>query len=158
MLGHNDFVIKVPNAEGVRTLAPGATIRIGWRTEDCRALDAFWTSSVQPDRAGRRGTALNRLRKQMETGRAEMRPAAWRWQAGADCGDEKTGQANDSASRHYGHGRVAAARDRLPSAAPAAARQLTIVSWGGAYQESQRKAYFEPYMADDRHQDRRGRV
>ena len=26
------------------------------------------------------------------------------------------------------------------------ARDLTIVSWGGAYQEAQRKAYFEPFM------------
>lgn len=26
--------------------------------------------------------------------------------------------------------------------------ELTIVSWGGAYQESQRKAYFEPFMKD----------
>jgi putative spermidine/putrescine transport system substrate-binding protein len=29
-----------------------------------------------------------------------------------------------------------------------AADQLTIVSWGGAYQESQRKAYYEPYMKE----------
>jgi putative spermidine/putrescine transport system ATP-binding protein len=41
LLGHNNFVIKVPNSEGVPDLAPGATIRIGWRAEDCRALDAF---------------------------------------------------------------------------------------------------------------------
>ena len=26
------------------------------------------------------------------------------------------------------------------------ARDLTIVSWGGAYQEAQRKAYFDPFM------------
>ncbi len=26
------------------------------------------------------------------------------------------------------------------------ARDLTVVSWGGAYQEAQRKAYFEPYI------------
>ena len=25
--------------------------------------------------------------------------------------------------------------------------ELTVVSWGGAYSESQRKAYYEPYMA-----------
>jgi putative spermidine/putrescine transport system substrate-binding protein len=31
--------------------------------------------------------------------------------------------------------------------AASAADQLTIVSWGGAYSESQRKAYYEPYMA-----------
>jgi putative spermidine/putrescine transport system ATP-binding protein len=41
LLGHKNFVIKVPNSEGVPNLAPGATIRIGWRAEDCRALDAF---------------------------------------------------------------------------------------------------------------------
>ena len=29
-----------------------------------------------------------------------------------------------------------------------AADQLTIVSWGGAYQESQRKAYYEPFMKE----------
>ena len=29
-----------------------------------------------------------------------------------------------------------------------AADQLTIVSWGGAYQESQRKAYYEPYTKE----------
>jgi putative spermidine/putrescine transport system substrate-binding protein len=29
-----------------------------------------------------------------------------------------------------------------------AADELTIVSWGGAYQESQRKAFFEPFMKD----------
>jgi len=34
----------------------------------------------------------------------------------------------------------------LPPAKPAfAGSDLTITSWGGAYQESQRKAYFEPY-------------
>jgi putative spermidine/putrescine transport system substrate-binding protein len=33
-------------------------------------------------------------------------------------------------------------------AAPASGKQLTIVSWGGAYQESQRKAYYEPYTAE----------
>ncbi|WP_455886186.1 ABC transporter substrate-binding protein [Pseudomonas rustica] len=30
-------------------------------------------------------------------------------------------------------------------AAPALARDLTVVSWGGAYQDSQRKIFFEPY-------------
>jgi putative spermidine/putrescine transport system ATP-binding protein len=39
--GSDDFVIKVPNAEGVPDLAPGSTISIGWKKEDCRALDAF---------------------------------------------------------------------------------------------------------------------
>ncbi len=32
------------------------------------------------------------------------------------------------------------------STAPAFADDLTITSWGGAYSESQRKAYYEPYM------------
>jgi putative spermidine/putrescine transport system ATP-binding protein len=41
LLGHSNFVIKVPNSEGVPDIRPGATIRIGWRPEDCRALDAF---------------------------------------------------------------------------------------------------------------------
>ncbi len=39
--GNKDFVIKVANAEGVPDLAPGATISVGWRKEDCRALDVF---------------------------------------------------------------------------------------------------------------------
>lgn len=37
----------------------------------------------------------------------------------------------------------------LTAAKPAmAGESLTIVSWGGAYQESQRKAFFEPYAKD----------
>jgi putative spermidine/putrescine transport system substrate-binding protein len=35
----------------------------------------------------------------------------------------------------------------VPSAV-AQDKALTIVSWGGAYSESQRKAYYEPYMAE----------
>ncbi|WP_377828103.1 ABC transporter ATP-binding protein [Bradyrhizobium lupini] len=38
--GHEDFVIKLPNSEGAAHLEPGAEITIGWKTEDCRALDA----------------------------------------------------------------------------------------------------------------------
>lgn len=37
---HDDFVIKVPNSGGVAQIEPGAVITIGWKTEDCRALDA----------------------------------------------------------------------------------------------------------------------
>jgi putative spermidine/putrescine transport system ATP-binding protein len=37
--GCDDFIIKVPNAAGERPLTVGETIRIGWRLEDCRALD-----------------------------------------------------------------------------------------------------------------------
>ncbi len=32
-------------------------------------------------------------------------------------------------------------------AAPAVARDLTVVSWGGAYQDAQRDVYFKPFMA-----------
>lgn len=39
--GQQQFVIKVPNADGGMELAPGGTISIGWKQEDCRALDAF---------------------------------------------------------------------------------------------------------------------
>jgi putative spermidine/putrescine transport system ATP-binding protein len=38
--GHDDFVVKLPNSEGAVQLEPGAAITIGWKTEDCRALDA----------------------------------------------------------------------------------------------------------------------
>jgi putative spermidine/putrescine transport system ATP-binding protein len=39
--GHDDFVVKVPNTEGVPSLAPGDVIPVGWKREDCRALDAL---------------------------------------------------------------------------------------------------------------------
>ncbi|WP_253609768.1 MULTISPECIES: ABC transporter ATP-binding protein [unclassified Bradyrhizobium] len=38
--GHDDFVIKLPNSEGLVQLEPGASITVGWKIEDCRALDA----------------------------------------------------------------------------------------------------------------------
>ncbi|MDE5466165.1 polyamine ABC transporter ATP-binding protein [Bradyrhizobium sp. CSS354] len=38
--GHDDFVVKLPNSEGTVQVEPGAVITIGWKTEDCRALDA----------------------------------------------------------------------------------------------------------------------
>ncbi|WP_461621869.1 ABC transporter ATP-binding protein [Bradyrhizobium sp. 23AC] len=38
--GHDDFVIKLPNSEGVTQIETGAEITVGWKTEDCRALDA----------------------------------------------------------------------------------------------------------------------
>jgi putative spermidine/putrescine transport system ATP-binding protein len=38
--GSDDFVIKVPNAAGHVHLEVGAAIQVGWRVEDCRALDA----------------------------------------------------------------------------------------------------------------------
>ena len=38
-------------------------------------------------------------------------------------------------------------------AIPAGARDLTVVSWGGDYQDAQRDAYFKPFMqtTGDRH-------
>jgi putative spermidine/putrescine transport system ATP-binding protein len=40
VLGSDNFVIKVANSDGVPNLTPGSQIRIGWKPEDCRALDA----------------------------------------------------------------------------------------------------------------------
>lgn len=37
--GRDDFVIKLPNSEGMVQVAQGAAITIGWKAEDCRALD-----------------------------------------------------------------------------------------------------------------------
>jgi len=39
--GHDDFVVKVPNASGHVHLKPGETVKIGWQAEDCRALDVI---------------------------------------------------------------------------------------------------------------------
>jgi putative spermidine/putrescine transport system substrate-binding protein len=41
---------------------------------------------------------------------------------------------------------LAAALAAAALGAPAAARDLTIVSWGGAYQDAQRAVYFQPFM------------
>jgi putative spermidine/putrescine transport system ATP-binding protein len=38
--GQDDFIVKVPNAAGHVHLQPGQTVTVGWKTEDCRALDA----------------------------------------------------------------------------------------------------------------------
>jgi putative spermidine/putrescine transport system ATP-binding protein len=38
--GNEDFIIKTRNAPDQRRLQPGEQIEIGWRAEDCRALDA----------------------------------------------------------------------------------------------------------------------
>ena len=38
--GNDDFVMKYRNAQDQNRLAAGDKIRIGWRAEDCRALDA----------------------------------------------------------------------------------------------------------------------
>jgi len=38
--GSDDFIIKVPRGFGGRQMNPGQEIKIGWRSNDCRALDA----------------------------------------------------------------------------------------------------------------------
>jgi len=40
LLGHDDFVIKIPNSAGHNWLKEGETLQVGWEAEDCRALDA----------------------------------------------------------------------------------------------------------------------
>ena len=37
--GRDDFIVKVPNAMRQSGLVPGQQVPLGWRTEDCRALD-----------------------------------------------------------------------------------------------------------------------
>jgi len=36
----------------------------------------------------------------------------------------------------------------LLAATPALARDLTVVSWGGSYQDAQREIYFEPFKKE----------
>ena len=38
--GHDDFVVKIPNASGHAALKEGDVAKFGWTVEDCRALDA----------------------------------------------------------------------------------------------------------------------
>ena len=38
--GHDDFIVKIPNAAGHSALKEGSTVKVGWEMEDCRALDA----------------------------------------------------------------------------------------------------------------------
>jgi len=38
--GNDDFIVKIPNAQGHAKLERGQTARFGWAAEDCRALDA----------------------------------------------------------------------------------------------------------------------
>jgi putative spermidine/putrescine transport system ATP-binding protein len=38
--GNGDFIVKVPNGPIRGLLEVGALTQVGWRTEDCRALDA----------------------------------------------------------------------------------------------------------------------
>ncbi|MEM9602176.1 MAG: ABC transporter ATP-binding protein [Pseudomonadota bacterium] len=37
--GHNEFIVKVPNAAGHARLNVGETVHLTWEREDCRALD-----------------------------------------------------------------------------------------------------------------------
>ena len=38
--GHDDFIVKMPNAAGHIVLNEGETVNVGWHANDCRALDA----------------------------------------------------------------------------------------------------------------------
>lgn len=38
--GHDDFIVKVPNASGHKHLVVGEKTIVSWQSEDCRALDA----------------------------------------------------------------------------------------------------------------------
>jgi putative spermidine/putrescine transport system ATP-binding protein len=39
VLGHDDFIVKIPNSADHAQLQEGGTANIGWTAEDCRALD-----------------------------------------------------------------------------------------------------------------------
>jgi putative spermidine/putrescine transport system ATP-binding protein len=39
--GSDEFIVKIPNTAGHTPLKEGATVKVGWETEDCRALDAI---------------------------------------------------------------------------------------------------------------------
>ena len=38
--GEDEFVVKIPNSAAHAQLREGETVKVGWKTEDCRALDA----------------------------------------------------------------------------------------------------------------------
>lgn len=38
--GNDEFIVKIPNKNNHAALAVGTEVRVGWVTEDCRALDA----------------------------------------------------------------------------------------------------------------------
>ena len=40
LLGNDEFIVKVPNSGAHRAMRVGETVRVGWRAEDCRALNA----------------------------------------------------------------------------------------------------------------------
>jgi len=35
----DEFIVKIPNAFGQAALKEGTSVKVGWETEDCRALD-----------------------------------------------------------------------------------------------------------------------
>ncbi len=37
--GHNEFIVKIPNSTAHDQLREGETVKVGWKMEDCRALD-----------------------------------------------------------------------------------------------------------------------
>ena len=37
--GHDEFIVKIPNSTDNRHLNEGDSVRVGWKVEDCRALD-----------------------------------------------------------------------------------------------------------------------
>ncbi|MCB1378514.1 MAG: ABC transporter ATP-binding protein [Alphaproteobacteria bacterium] len=37
--GHDDFIVKVPNKGGSSEVEEGREVKVGWKVEDCRALD-----------------------------------------------------------------------------------------------------------------------
>ena len=39
LLGHQQFIVKIPNIIGHGAVLPGDTVKLGWLTTDCRALD-----------------------------------------------------------------------------------------------------------------------
>ena len=39
VLGHDDFIVKIPNSADHAHLTEGDSVNIGWTAEDCRALD-----------------------------------------------------------------------------------------------------------------------
>ncbi len=45
---NEDFIIKVSNTQQGFNLRPGETLEIGWKVEDCRALDPYCSDNVCP--------------------------------------------------------------------------------------------------------------
>ena len=39
--GHDDFIVKIPNSANHAQLKPGNSVKVGWKAEDARALDAL---------------------------------------------------------------------------------------------------------------------